>query len=120
MARAIGSARTSASRLAHATHQLNASAISAREAIANQQESAQEIANTVGQMMQSSEEALQQSREALSATTSAQTDTERSRATVGESLELMRQLETAVRDAGAVMQRLNQRFGSNRGNGRCH
>jgi len=32
----------------------------------------------------------------------------RSRATVNQSLELIRQLEAAVRDAGAVMERLNQ------------
>jgi len=108
MARAIGSARNSAARLAQATRQLNASASSAREAVAHQEESAQEIANTVGQMMQTSEDAVQQSRDALAAATSAQADTGRSRATVNQSLELIRQLEAAVRDAGAVMERLNQ------------
>jgi methyl-accepting chemotaxis protein len=108
MARAIGSARNSASRLAQATHQLNASATSAREAVANQEESAQRIAQTVGQMMQSSEDAVQQSRDALAAATSAQADTGRTRSSVNESLKLIRQLEAAVQDAGAVMQRLNQ------------
>lgn len=108
VAGAIGSARKSARRLAHATAQLNTSATSAREAVANQEESALQIANTVDQMMQTSEDAVQQSREALAAAASAQADTGRSRATVSESLELMRQLEAAVKDAGAVMLRLNQ------------
>jgi methyl-accepting chemotaxis protein len=59
-------------------------------------------------MMRSSEDAAHQSREALVAATSAQSDAERGRATVGKSLELMRQLEAAVQDAGAVMQRLHR------------
>jgi methyl-accepting chemotaxis protein len=108
MARAIGSARTFAARLAQATQQLNTSANSAREAVANQEESAQQIANIVGQMMQNSEDAVEQSRDALAAATSAQAGTGRSRATVNQSLELIRQLEAAVQDAGAVMERLNQ------------
>ncbi len=108
IAQAIGSARTSAARLARSTKQLNASAGSAREAVAHQEEAARRMADEADQMMQTSEEAAQQSRDALAAATSAQSDAERGRATVSQSLELMRQLEAAVLDAGAVVQRLNQ------------
>ena len=108
MAQAIGSVRASAGRLAEATMQLSVSASSAREAVTNQQESAQQIANTVDQMMQSSNDAVRQSQEALSAAVSAQADAESSRVTVNESLVMMRQLETAVQEAGQVMVRLNQ------------
>jgi methyl-accepting chemotaxis protein len=108
MARTIGSARRSATRLAHATDQLTSSAGSAREAVANQEESAQRMVETVGQMMDTSEEAVQQSRDALDAATSAQADAERSRVTVNQSLKRIRQLEAAVQDAGAVMERLNR------------
>jgi len=108
VASAIGSAHTSAARLAAATKELTASAVGAREAVTNQESAARIIAEAADRMMQTSEDAAQQSRDALSAATSAQSDTERGRATVSQSLELMRQLESAVRDASAVMQRLNQ------------
>jgi methyl-accepting chemotaxis protein len=108
IAGAIGSAHTSATRLAGATKQLNASAGSAREAVAHQEEAARLMATAADQMMHSSEDAAQQSRDALAAATSAQSDAERGRATVSKSLELLRQLEAAVQDAGTVMQRLHQ------------
>ena len=66
------------------------------------------MAVAAAQMTEASEQAAQQSREALAAATSAQSDSEGGRAAVSQSVELLRQLEAAVQDAGAVIQRLNQ------------
>ena len=108
IAKAIGSAHESATRLGAATKQLSGSAVGTRKAIANQEEATRQMSAAADRMLQTSEDAAQQSREALTAATLAQSDTERGRGTVSQSLELMRQLETAVQDASAVMKRLNQ------------
>ena len=108
IARTIGSAHNSAVRLAAATRQLHALADCAREAVTHQEEAAQRMAVAAAQMTEASEQAAQPSREALAAATSAQSDSDRGRAAVSQSVELLRQLEAAVQDAGAVIQRLNQ------------
>jgi methyl-accepting chemotaxis protein len=106
--RAIGAVHTSASRLAGATKQLNASAGGARNAVAHQEEAARQMTHAADQMMQTSDDVARQSRDASNAAITAQSDAERGRATVGKFLELIRELEIAVRDAGEVMMRLNQ------------
>ena len=108
IARAIGFAHNSSVRLAAATQQLHASADCARESVTHQEETAQRMAVAAAQMTEASEQAAQQSREALAAATSAQSDSEGGRAAVSQSVALLRQLEAAVQDAGAVIQRLNQ------------
>ena len=108
IAKAIGSAHTSASRLAYSTQQLTASAECAREAVDRQEEAVGQMAGVADEMMHMSEDAVQKSRDALVAANSAQGDAERGRTTVSSSLILLRQLEAAVRDTGSVMQRLNQ------------
>jgi len=108
IARPVGAAHNSAIRLASATKQLQVSADCAREAVTHQEEAAQRMADAAGQMTQAAEQSAEQSRDALAAATSAQADAERGRTAVSQSLELLRQLETAVQDASKVVQRLNQ------------
>ena len=108
IAQAIGAAHRSAVRLAASTHLLHASARNAREAVLHQEDAAQRMAESADQMAQISEEAARQSRGALAAATSAQSDAERGRAAMSQSLELLRALEASVQEAGSVMQRLNQ------------
>jgi methyl-accepting chemotaxis protein len=100
IARSIGAAHSSAVRLAAATKELQGSADCAREAVTHQETAARSMAGAAGQMTQASEQAAEQSRDALAAATSAQADSERGRAAVSQSLELLRELQAALQEAG--------------------
>lgn len=104
--RSIGSARRSAAQLSSAMQELNEAAGHAGSAMSGHENETRNMAVGVELMVVTSGNMSRQAHAAREAASSASADAEQGRAAVQKSLDTMRQLEAAAKDAGEAMLRL--------------